>query len=302
LNADGTWAWPDPVEIDAYTSYSFSFGESACAEENCLVTFSETFEPLDFVIVDGSGVELVGRTPLPDLWDEYAAPSIRFDPDGQFWLTYVQDNEVSVRTLMASGGDVGAPGTDSYDDAAGVDVDLYGATWQAYGDDMLIVSNATVVDASTESGFRHIVEARTLTPGVGLDAPVTLVNDAPWGFRWVGGVGVGDELLGFHHGYSETREQLFRSRYDRTLGIVEDATPSFDESWFGLVDCVSGLLVYNRLDWDVGFGGDRVRLHWAGDRSWLGSDGAVCTDDGQCASGRCRGAVCCDDCPLWRGL
>lgn len=311
LNPDGTWAWPEAVQLDAYAgSYSFWLQKGACGETNCLVPFSETFEPAEFIILDDQGTELVSRTSFADLVDDNIIPSIRFDGIDKFWFTYTEDDELRVRTVYASGEQVGAPGNESYDVPLGDAETRTGGYWQEFNDEILVITSAVIRDDEAEEGFRAIIEARTLTPGVGLSSPFILVENAPWNFTWTGGTAVGDVMYGFYvsenelfaYRESEAPEHLFLTRYDGITDAAETPEKYLNSGWFGSLELAENLLVYSRLDWDVGFGDSRVRLHWVGDRSWLVADGESCIDDGQCQSGRCRNGQCCDSCPLWKGL
>jgi hypothetical protein len=231
---------------------------------------------------------------------------VRHDGDDTFWLAFTEDDALHVRGVLEAGTDVGMVGDESYDVAADGIEARGSAGWQRFGDRVLLATIETVTDEDAEHGFRHLLRAREFTPDAGLGEPIALADDLTQWHRWVGSVAVGNELRSFFVGRSETREQLARSRYSPSDGLVEAATPFMPEGWFGSITPVTAeqdraLLVYNRLDWEVGFGGDRVRLRFVGDRSWLLGEGAACTDGGECASGRCIGGQCCADCSLWDG-
>jgi hypothetical protein len=295
MNADGTWAWP-PIALDIYSTGFTTLGPSACAGDRCLFTFTRRYNAWEYVILDGAGAALGAPQRITGLTNDRAAPAVAYDGASTFYVAFTFDDAIHVRTIST----LGVMGTESYDLPAVAGVRRAGALLHRFDGDLLLLSSATP----------GIVEARTLTPGTGLSAPFTVADELPDPHQLIGASNAGGELhvivLGLSPLFFPTGalEQLYRARYHD--GVVEPAEPLMHAGWFeGVATTASaedGLLAYGRIDWDVGFGGERIRLHFIGDRSALLEDGAACADDGQCAGGRCRSARCCDACSLWKGL
>ena len=305
LGADGQWVWPAAIPLDVYGAYDYSFGPSICAVERCLLTVAETFGPTEYLIIDGSGAPITEVLGVPDLPDDSTHPALALEA-GTVWMAFLYDDEIRVRGIAMEGASVGVPVASEFDLPTPPDERRRPPVWLRFDGSLHLLSGLTVRDPAGPEGFRHLEEARRFDPARGLGPTVTVVDNLDPSHRWVGAVEAGGELHIFFVGHSATREQLFRARYTAANGPLEGPLAFLEESWFGSIGVTSGsaggLMAYDRFDWSVGFGGERLRLRFVGDRAHLLSDNASCVDDGQCGSGRCRQDRCCDECPLWKGL
>ena len=299
LAADGTWAWPAPVALRGLADH---VGPAVCGESNCLVSYGRTFQPMRYGVLNGDGDFVVEDIQWPGLANDDNTISVHYERD-HFWLEFTTADALEVVSVVAAGAFAGQLGPHHYRAPITSETER-SATWLAdIGDEVLLLSSTTVEEAGEP---RYSLEARTLT-ATGLSTSFLLADHLDYGQRWIGSITHGDEIHSFFDGYgSGIKEHLFRVRYHRNTGVADPVEPYFDDGWFGTMSVVpgpdGGLMAYNRIDWSVGFGGNRARLHFVGDRSRLLPEGASCTDDGECDSGRCRASQCCNTCPLWKGL